>query len=361
MSDPLDNAAGDLVAVKASSVAPRNVRWAWQGWIPLGMLSLLIGLPGRGKTTAAEQLAADITRGVLAGDLYGQPSNVLILSYEDAFEETLVPRLIAAEADLDRVELLRCRNKGYVLDLTEHLPDIDRLAQDRGARFLLVDPLVAGMPRGEVNSHRDQDVRSVLAPLAALAERRDLAVTSTMHFSKSATSALLGAGGSIGFVGAARSILVFGTDPNDERGDEGPARVLAHAKCNVGSKQKSRACMLVAHVIDPFGDDPIYTSRVEVGGDSEVTADELVRDDSGRMSPRVRAQRFLRELLADGRHRAKEVIELAEDTDISIETLRRAKKDLGVDSFQVNREWWWVIPEEESVEASDADEEDEDE
>ena len=103
-----------------------------------------------------------------------------------------------------------------------------------------MDPLVAGLPRGEINSHRDQDVRLVLAPLAALAVRRDLAKVLTMNSSKSATSALIGAGGSIAFVGAARSILVFGTDPNDERGAEGPKRILAHAKCNVGRLQKSR-------------------------------------------------------------------------------------------------------------------------
>ena len=61
-----------------------------------------------------------------------------------------------------------------------------------------------------------------------------------MHFSKSAVSALLGAGGSVGFVAAARSILVFGVDPNDEQGARGPKRVLAHAKCNVGRLQRSR-------------------------------------------------------------------------------------------------------------------------
>jgi adenylate kinase family enzyme len=55
------------------------------------MLSLLLGLPGRGKTTLAEQLAADVTRGRLAGHLLSRPSNVLIVSYEDAIAQTLVP------------------------------------------------------------------------------------------------------------------------------------------------------------------------------------------------------------------------------------------------------------------------------
>lgn len=369
MSDPLETALGDVRFIRASSVKPRNVRWLWRGWVPLGMLSLLIGLPGRGKTTLAEQLTADVTCGHVEGDLAGRPSNVLIVSYEDAIAETLVPRLIAAEADLERVEFVACKKTGHVLDLTRHLPDIERRAIEIEARFLVIDPLVAGMPRQEVNSHRDQDVRSVLAPLAALSEQRELAVVATMHFSKSAVSALLGAGGSVGFVGAARSILVFGLDPRDDQGAMGPKRILAHAKVNVGRLQKSRELLLTEFVIDPFGPHPIVTSRVEIGEQCDVRADDLVKDlaEQGR-SPGAIARRFLRELLADGPHRAKEVLELAEEADITKNTLYRAKDALSVDSFQRKTadgkpEWWWMLPEGEDEEPpaevyGDEDEED---
>jgi putative DNA primase/helicase len=353
VTDPLDDALtfNEVVFIKASTVTPVNVQWVWQGWLPAGMLSLLLGLPGRGKTTLAEQLAADVTRGRLRGDLLGRPANVLVASYEDAIAETLVPRLIAADADLERVDFIVCRDAGKVLDLTRHLPDIERGVSDTGAKLLVVDPLVAGMPRGDVNTHRDQDVRSVLAPLAALSAAQGLSTVATMHFSKSAVSALLGAGGSIGFVGAARSILVFGVDPRDEQGPDGPKRVLAHAKCNVGRLQKSREVVLTEAVVNPFDDHPIITSRVELGELCDVRADDLVRDVGHAQSPRVQAQRFLRELLADGPHRATEVYELAEATDIAVNTLKRAKRDLGVDSFQRRTpegkpEWWWVLPEE---------------
>ena len=349
--DPLETALGDIRFVRASTVKPTNVRWAWRGWIPLGMLSLLLGLPGRGKTTLAEQLAADVTCGRLEGYLFGQPAHVLMISYEDAIAETLVPRLIAAEADLDRVEFVACRDVGQVLDITRHLPDIERRAAECKARLLVIDPLVAGLPRQEVNSYRDQDVRSVLAPLAALAEQQDLAALSTMHFSKSAVSALLGAGGSIGFVGAARSILVFGLDPRDEQGAAGPKRILAHAKCNVGRLQKSRELSLTECVIDPF-ETAITTSVVVIGEQCDVGADDLVKDVEHKMSARAEAKRFLRELLIDGPHRATEVYDLADDADISRNTLNRAKKDMGIDSFQRKTEegkpeWWWVLPEEE--------------
>ena len=131
--------------------------------------------------------------------------------------------------------------------------------------------------------------------------------------------------------------------------------------------QQSRALQLVEHVLEPFSDDPILTSRVEIGDQCDVSADDLVGDRNRRLSARAKAERFLRGLLADGPHRATEVFGLAEDADISASTLRRAKRDLGVDSFQRKTpdgepEWWWLMPEEESPpddEPFDDDEEDE--
>ena len=225
----------EIEFIKASTVAPANVRWAWAGWMPLGMLTLLVGLPGRGKTTLAEQLAADITRGRLAGNLLGNPATVLLISYEDALRQTLVPRLMAADADRDRIEFVTCKQKGQVLDLVRHLPSIERRAARGDVGLIVVDPLVAGLPRDSVNSHRDQDVRSVLAPLAALAAEHNVAVVATMHFSKSATSALLGAGGSIGFIGAARSILVFGLTPTTSAAPKAQAAFLRTPSATSGA------------------------------------------------------------------------------------------------------------------------------
>jgi hypothetical protein len=113
---------------------------------------------------------------------------------------------------------------------------------------------------------------------------------------------------------------------------------------------RSRELTLTEYVIDPF-DRAITTSRVELGDQCHVIADDLVRDAETRTSPRAEAKRFLRELLADGPHRATEVYELADDADISRNTLNRAKRDMGVDSFQRKTpdrrpEWWWVLPEE---------------
>lgn len=189
----------------------------------------------------------------------------------------------------------------------------------------------------------------------ALAEQRDIALLTTGHFSKGAMSALMGSGGSIGFVGAPRSILAFGPDP---RPDAAPhARVLAHAKSNVGRLQGSRDVSVIAKFIA----DGIETSCAVMGDECDVSADDLVQVNHREESPVVRAEKFLRELLADGPHRAQEVYDLAEDSDIALRTLKRAKRDLDVDSFRRpdsdgKSVWWWALPEDEDGDGSGADE-----
>ena len=343
------------------AITPANVRWLWDKRVPLGMQSAMIGMPGQGKSTLAILIAAQITKGELRGHLFGEPSHVLLISYEDVKEVRLRPMAEAAGADLDRLDFLHCRKTGYVIDLASQLGRIEEIVTETNARLLVIDPLVAGLPSDKIDSHRDQSVRAVLAPIAALAEKHDLAVLTLGHFSKGAMSALLGTGGSIGFVGAPRSILVFGVDPRDGA-DKHRDRVLAHAKSNVGKLQTSLEVKIVGDFIGDveYGETSIEvpnlieTSRAEIGNSCDVYADDLVREKSAD-TPRKQAMRFLRELLSDGPHRAKEVIELAQDAGIPKRTLDRAKDDLGVKSVQKGREWWWELP----VEPEEEEEEDE--
>src|SRR5262249_26278743 len=96
------------------------------------------------------------------------------------------------------------------------------------ALLVIVDPLTAYLG-ADVNSHRDQDVRRALFPLAKLAEATGAAVLVVRHLNKStAANPLYRGGGSIGIIGAARSGLLVARDP-----DNADRRVLASSKCNL--------------------------------------------------------------------------------------------------------------------------------
>jgi len=127
------------------------------------------------------ELVARASRGQLPGDLFGQSVTVALATAEDAISQVVVPRLIAAEADLDRVRIIQVRREGTVGGLA--LPDdIDKLREQliaAEARIVVVDPLVAHIV-GSINTWKDQDVRRVLAPLAHPAEEADAAVVGVM-------------------------------------------------------------------------------------------------------------------------------------------------------------------------------------
>src|SRR5205823_14897029 len=136
--------------------------------------------------------------------------SVLYLSAEDSPEHTLVPRLIAAGADLGRVSFFTVRRDGLDdgMTLPDDLPALREAIIETGARIVIVDPLMAHVS-GAVDSHRDHDVRRVLAPLARLADDLGIAVIVIAHLNKSeAGDVFRRVGASIGLTAAVRSILV---------------------------------------------------------------------------------------------------------------------------------------------------------
>ena len=94
-------APSGLIIVRASDVTPVAVDWIWEGRIARGKLTIVAGAPDVGKSQIGAYIAARITQrehwsqGALAPQ-----GDVVILASEDSIEDTWVPRLMAAGADL---------------------------------------------------------------------------------------------------------------------------------------------------------------------------------------------------------------------------------------------------------------------
>jgi hypothetical protein len=78
---------------------------------------------------------------------------------------------------------------------------------------------------GQVDSHRDQGVRRVLASLAYMASRTGAAVVIVRHMNKDTGSALYRGSGSIGIVGGARAGLLVAPDPTTRAAASWPYQV----------------------------------------------------------------------------------------------------------------------------------------
>ena len=142
----------------------RPVRWLWDDRLALGSLALLGGREGIGKSTVAYWLAAGITRGELPGESFGKPRAVIVAATEDSWEHTIVPRLIAAGADLDlvyRVDVITSEDTDASLSLPLDNRRLEQAVAEVGAALILLDPLMSRLA-DNLDTHKDAEVRRAL-------------------------------------------------------------------------------------------------------------------------------------------------------------------------------------------------------
>lgn len=335
--EPSDAPPGVLL----SDVEPESVAWLWYGRIPLGKITVLDGDPGLGKSTATLDLAARVTRGLPFPDDRRRidPAGVVLLSAEDDLGDTIRPRLDAAGADVSRVVALQ-----EVIDdggrrppvLPDDLPWVRAAIERVGAKLVVIDPLMAFLSGG-LDAHKDQQVRRGLHQLALLASSTGAAILLVRHLNKApGGNPMYRGGGSIGIVGAARSGLLVGRDPGDING-----RVLASTKCNLAPEPRSIAFHLVAA--------PEQASHIVWDGECDFDAQAILADPPGEdeRTARKEAEAFIKTTLAEGPVAAKDIERMAEESAISLRTLKRAKKGLGVVSAMQGYQgaWEWSLPE----------------
>jgi AAA domain len=130
-----------------------NIITAWVKWwdILRGSQELLTGVPGGGKSQIHCAFVAYVTTGTAWPDGCNgaSPGNVIMLTAEDCLDQTIVPRLIAAGADRDRVFILkkiRKDNRERMFLLSEDIADLERMITKTGdVRLITIDPITAYM------------------------------------------------------------------------------------------------------------------------------------------------------------------------------------------------------------------------
>ena len=313
---------GALMVRRASDLTPRRAKFTLGGRLFLNHLNVLAGIGGQNKSTMTCEIAARASRGDLDGDLDGREMRVLIASAEDAAEEVILPRLIAAEADLNYIVLL---------DEPVALPEgAERLRETiivEEIDLVIVDPLVAYL-ESDVDSHRDHSVRYAMATLKEIGEEHAVTSIAVMHLNKSRGSEVYERlSGSVGFFNAARSVLVLTPDPRTE--DVGGHRVLWHAKCNAGPLAKPWECRIEPTSFDAPGGEHIQTLRLHFGEEVEgLKLSDGLNPSPESVSRKFEVQRWLQSELEHGDVVSSELFARGEDSGYSSRELRSAIQEL---------------------------------
>ena len=224
----------DLVRGDAVKIEP--TRWLWKNTLPQGMLTILAGAPGCGKTTIAISLGATITSGGnwpdktacrFAGD-------VVVWSGEDT-EGSLAARFKACGADMTRVHFVGDLANGQKVsfDPAKHMTLLETaLAGLKAPRLLILGPVVSAI---DGDSYKATEVRRGLQPVVDLASRVGCAVLGITHFSKGTAGrdVVERMNGSMAFGAVARVVLVAAKVQDSENPEESK-RIFMRAKSNIG-------------------------------------------------------------------------------------------------------------------------------
>jgi hypothetical protein len=158
---------GEFEPSIAHRLRPR--RWAWQDRLPIGYLSLIIGVEGIGKSSLAAWMIARLTHSDLPGNLRHRAVNVALVGDEDSFQHVLDPAIARCGADLGCPSVAARLDLEYLLsavDVSCERQDVDErkiairvnVPGERGAHEQDVSELKLGIVVVGVNAVRAEAV-----------------------------------------------------------------------------------------------------------------------------------------------------------------------------------------------------------
>jgi len=261
---------GEVIVIQASTIRPKKIEWLWPNRIPLGKLTTFAGQTGQGKTFVTCDIIARMTRGDTWPD--GQPSGgeirqALFISGDDEADDTIVPRLIESGADMTRIWFLKPEVQAdwtlaalKVLDVA-----IEQMGESVG--LVVLDPPTSYM--GDVDDHKNAELRSVLTPFKDWAAAHRVAVVLITHINKAGgakVEAMARVMGSVAWVTGVRAAFMFVPDPEDSK-----RQLFLTLKMNLGEKGKGLAYQIKKTEA---------LAKVEWLGEVDTTADEAINRES---------------------------------------------------------------------------------
>ena len=311
MSTTSNDRACGLNAISLSAVEMKSIRWLDRPFLQQDSFHLAAGPKGVGKGTWLASQIAKMTRGFNGGS----PRNVLIISSEDSAAIDLKPRLVAAEADTDRVRL--------VVDHIKLPDDLDRLrdlALEIGDVGLIVlDPI--GNHLGGADTDKEGAVRHAIGGLNSLADELGCAIIGVRHITKSRQNGALAAVlGSPAWVDLPRTVLAFAPDDEDS--------AVFHIQCVAGNRSGRGTARSYRIELRDVGLLEPVTYAVELG-ESSKDVDELLASNH-RGSKSQAARDLILDILENEGEQESDALDarVSLETGLAAKTARNQRTDL---------------------------------
>lgn len=220
----------EFTVVSADNIPPEKKVWLWEQRIPANTITLFSGKGERGKSTVAIDLAARVTRGAdwpdSAKNVMG-PRKVLLMATEDDPADTIIPNLIAANADLSMIKIhrkltIKTQKNGKekktrrALQLKEDIAVLQQaMKENPDFALIIMDPIMGYF--GDVNVNADKEMRPLMEKLQSMCHVAKVALIAIIHYNKNIeldSVQRIGGAGSVANV--PRAIWNFSSDPENE-------------------------------------------------------------------------------------------------------------------------------------------------
>jgi putative DNA primase/helicase len=346
-----------LMGTLASDIEPEPLEWLWQDKIPAGKITLFAGQPDCGKSLAMLDFVARITKGRDFPDGTPNPhgpKRVLLAATEDDLKSTLIPRLIAAEADLTKVVILRRvvvrseakqKTKRRMLQLAEDSKLLKlTLRNNSDIAVVALDPISSYF--GGCDPNKDKEVRPVMEAIADACESSKTAFVGIIHNNKRGDADAIGKIlGASSIVGVSRAVWGFARD-KEKKGEY----YMSLVKGNLARKRSGMKYQIVDATVVIDGKSEILP-RTDWLGESEESADEVLqknREAGEKHDSKIDVAKALIQAELEKQPRlAREMFSTGEKQNVSEETMRRAYRELGVYvRKQPGGPWWWSLTDE---------------
>lgn len=327
----LTNAKRPEKHITADQLSPRPIQWVWWPRIPGGNMTIFAAKGGTGKGFMCADLVARITRGgkwPLEEKERASRGTVLWCEAEDSFEEVVIPRLIAAEADRSKVFLKQSRAffKTVQRGLREFI-------EDNNVKLIVLSPLNSFL-EGLKDPNHGLNVRKALESLQEAIEGTGCAIVGICHTNKKADLAAVDRIlGSVEYVNFVRSVLLMARDA-----DDATVRVV-HGKSNLAPTASDIAFETwnTRPQTDPRGQ---YVAVDWSQPEKDVDPDHLFerREDTSNKDT-ASAGDWLFDYLRDGTWKdTKEIFDAGDNRSFEVSALKKAKQRSD-GKIEHKREW----------------------
>jgi hypothetical protein len=320
--------------------------------IPFCAATILCGDEGIGKSLLWVYVAAAVTTGradPALGIPARDPADVFLVITEDSWAEDVLPRLIVAGADTDRVHVICTEEDGTG---SPTFPDDIALITEAGIdpALVVVDAWLDTVPTG-FSVKDPQQARAALHPWKEAAGRTGAAILLLTHTNRLETANMRDKyGASAALRQKARMTLFALADPEQP----GVLIVGPDKSNNTAGGTKASRFQIVGEkgYFTPTADHDGTVPALKFVGDTGLTIKqhliEVAQIEKDQNRRPTDAEDWLREFLADGPKSSADGLEAAKANCYTPDQVRRAREKLRVKAFQQKgddgkQHWHWEL------------------